>query len=81
MYLTLVTLFFLVFPPPPPAASFSRCGVEADHRPLICKYVKLWEKKCADDSETSNWLMANTKEMYKVCFNDREEWWMQVSKC
>lgn len=41
------------------------CGLEADHRPLICKYVKLWEKKCADDSETSNWLMANTKECTK----------------
>lgn len=42
-----------------------RCGFSGDHRPLICKYVKLWEKKCADDSETSNWLMANTKECAK----------------
>lgn len=41
------------------------CGFADDHRPLICKYVKLWEKKCADDSETSNWLMANTKECAK----------------
>ncbi|KAI5454771.1 hypothetical protein NCC49_003655 [Naganishia albida] len=41
------------------------CGFSGDHRPLICKYVKLWEKKCADDSETSNWLMANTKECAK----------------
>ncbi|KAJ9108851.1 hypothetical protein QFC21_000171 [Naganishia friedmannii] len=42
-----------------------KCAHSADHRPLTCKYVKLWEKKCADDSETSNWLMANTKECAK----------------
>jgi ariadne-1 len=42
-----------------------RCGYTKDHRPLTCRYVKLWEKKCADDSETGNWLMANTKECTK----------------
>lgn len=41
------------------------CGLARDHRPLTCKWVKLWEKKCADDSETGNWLIANTKECIK----------------
>lgn len=41
------------------------CGYPADHRPVLCKIVKMWEKKCADDSETANWLNANTKECPK----------------
>lgn len=36
-----------------------------DHQPSICALVKLWLKKCADDSETSNWISANTKECSK----------------
>ena len=36
-----------------------------DHQPCICPLVKLWMKKCADDSETSNWISANTKECSK----------------
>jgi hypothetical protein len=44
---------------------FVRCGYAKNHQPLTCRYVKLWEKKCADDSETGNWLMANTKECTK----------------
>ncbi|WVR07721.1 hypothetical protein IAU60_004763 [Kwoniella sp. DSM 27419] len=41
------------------------CGYAASHRPVLCKVVKMWEKKCADDSETANWLQANTKECTK----------------
>ncbi|WVF73066.1 hypothetical protein IAT40_007885 [Kwoniella sp. CBS 6097] len=41
------------------------CGHPASHRPVLCKVVKMWEKKCADDSETANWLQANTKECGK----------------
>nr|XP_019010293.1 ariadne-1 [Kwoniella pini CBS 10737]OCF49074.1 ariadne-1 [Kwoniella pini CBS 10737] len=41
------------------------CGYAASHRPVLCKIVRLWEKKCADDSETANWLQANTKECTK----------------
>nr|ODN99997.1 ariadne-1 [Cryptococcus depauperatus CBS 7855] len=41
------------------------CGYSASHRPVICTIVKFWEKKCADDSETANWLQANTKECPK----------------
>ncbi|OAA59646.1 RING finger protein [Niveomyces insectorum RCEF 264] len=33
-----------------------------DHQPAPCKLVKQWLKKCADDSETANWISANTKE-------------------
>ncbi|KAI8611769.1 hypothetical protein BC830DRAFT_1068454 [Chytriomyces sp. MP71] len=36
-----------------------------DHQPCICSLVKLWLKKCADDSETANWISANTKECEK----------------
>ena len=37
------------------------CGLAA-HQPVICAIVRLWLKKCEDDSETSNWIQANTKE-------------------
>ena len=37
------------------------CGL-ADHRPAVCNIVKLWVKKCADDSETANWMSSHTKE-------------------
>ena len=41
------------------------CGLDVDHQPAICPIVKLWLKKCADDSETANWIQANTKECPK----------------
>lgn len=40
------------------------CG-EAWHDPVRCKWLKKWIKKCDDDSETSNWIAANTKECPK----------------
>lgn len=36
-----------------------------DHRPAPCSLVKRWMKKCEDDSETANWISANTKECPK----------------
>ncbi len=36
------------------------CG-EPWHDPIKCKWLKRWIKKCDDDSETSNWIAANTK--------------------
>ena len=30
-----------------------------------CHLIKKWIKKCDDDSETSNWISANTKECPK----------------
>ncbi|KAI9145946.1 hypothetical protein BKA69DRAFT_1024375 [Paraphysoderma sedebokerense] len=40
------------------------CGAN-DHQPTICFLLKLWMKKCRDDSETANWISANTKECPK----------------
>lgn len=40
------------------------CGLAA-HQPVICAIVRLWLKKCRDDSETANWISANTKECPK----------------
>ncbi len=40
------------------------CG-ELWHDPVRCKWLKKWIKKCDDDSETSNWIAANTKECPK----------------
>lgn len=36
------------------------CGREP-HAPMNCSDMAKWEKKCLDDSETANWMMANTK--------------------
>lgn len=36
-----------------------------DHQPAPCGLVNKWLKKCADDSETANWISANTKECPK----------------
>ncbi|KAI9676896.1 MAG: hypothetical protein M1817_006735 [Caeruleum heppii] len=33
-----------------------------DHQPAPCPLVRMWLKKCEDDSETANWISANTKE-------------------
>ncbi|XP_002736743.1 E3 ubiquitin-protein ligase arih1-like isoform X2 [Saccoglossus kowalevskii] len=35
------------------------------HDPVRCKWLRKWIKKCDDDSETSNWIAANTKECPK----------------
>ncbi|KAF6211188.1 hypothetical protein GE061_014303 [Apolygus lucorum] len=35
------------------------------HDPVKCHLLKRWIKKCDDDSETSNWIAANTKECPK----------------
>ncbi|KAI0214325.1 E3 ubiquitin-protein ligase ARIH1 [Lamellibrachia satsuma] len=40
------------------------CG-ENWHDPVKCVWLKWWIKKCDDDSETSNWIAANTKECPK----------------
>lgn len=40
------------------------CG-ENWHDPVQCQWLKKWIKKCDDDSETSNWIAANTRECPK----------------
>lgn len=36
-----------------------------DHMPATCIVAKSWLKKCHDDSETANWIAANTQECNK----------------
>ena len=36
------------------------CGLES-HQPVSCRLLRLWSLKCQDESETNNWVMANTK--------------------
>ncbi|KAJ9080234.1 hypothetical protein DSO57_1027261 [Entomophthora muscae] len=43
-----------------------------EHLPTLCALGKLWVKKCQDDSETANWIHANTKECPK-CFSTIEK--------
>ena len=43
-----------------------------DHQPTPCSLVKKWLKKCEDDSETANWISANTKECPK-CYSTIEK--------
>ena len=36
------------------------CG-EEPHLPCSCKNLQLWNEKCRNESETANWILANTK--------------------
>ena len=36
------------------------CG-EEPHAPSICKDLAKWNEKCRNESETANWILANTK--------------------
>mmetsp|Transcript_12686 Transcript_12686/g.19179 ORF Transcript_12686/g.19179 Transcript_12686/m.19179 type:complete len:607 (-) Transcript_12686:35-1855(-) len=37
-----------------------QCGEQA-HQPATCEQVRAWSKKSQDESETNNWLTANTQ--------------------
>ena len=37
-----------------------KCGEEA-HDPVCCPYLAEWSQKCSNESETANWILANTK--------------------
>jgi len=37
-----------------------KCG-EEPHAPLVCKDLVKWQQKCRNESETANWMLANTK--------------------
>lgn len=41
-----------------------RCGLEY-HAPTGCDTIKKWRTKCADDSETANYISAHTKDCPK----------------
>ena len=36
------------------------CG-EEPHQPLNCRALESWKEKCKNESETANWILANTK--------------------
>jgi len=42
------------------AAFCVRCGEEA-HQPAGCPALAEWAEKCQNESETANWILANTK--------------------
>jgi len=37
------------------------CGVAGGHAPATCAQAAAWTSKCADESETRNWIAAHTK--------------------
>ena len=37
-----------------------RCGDEP-HAPISCRDLRRWSEKCRNESETANWILANTK--------------------
>lgn len=37
-----------------------KCG-EEPHLPLNCRALESWKEKCKNESETANWILANTK--------------------
>ncbi|KAF7992175.1 hypothetical protein HCN44_001500 [Aphidius gifuensis] len=41
-----------------------RCGIDY-HAPTDCSIIKKWMTKCADDSETANYISAHTKDCPK----------------
>ncbi|GLE01372.1 hypothetical protein PINS_up010202 [Pythium insidiosum] len=41
-----------------------RCGEEA-HAPVTCEQLQTWQEKCRNESETANWILANTKKCPK----------------
>ncbi|KAF1323544.1 Ariadne-like ubiquitin ligase, partial [Globisporangium splendens] len=41
-----------------------RCGEEA-HAPVTCEQLASWQEKCKNESETANWILANTKKCPK----------------
>jgi ariadne-1 len=38
------------------------CKLLEAHAPAPCDMVRLWQRKCSDDSETSQWLNAHTQD-------------------
>ncbi|CAB4062969.1 ARIH1 [Lepeophtheirus salmonis] len=48
-----------------PGCELHQCCTQSWHDPVRCHLIKKWIKKCDDDSETSHWISANTKECPK----------------
>jgi hypothetical protein len=41
------------------------CGLDADHRPIVCPLAAAWIKNAREDAGTSQWIKANTRECPK----------------
>ena len=48
-----------------------RCG-EEPHQPVVCTDLAMWNEKCQNESETANWILANTKKCPK-CYTRIEK--------
>ena len=48
------------------------CGLDADHRPNVCQYVRTWLRSARDDAGTAQWIRANTRRCPK-CENNIEK--------
>ena len=72
-----------------------RCGEEA-HEPCGCAQLAEWAQKCQNESETANWILANTRKCpacsarieknqgcnHMTCRHCRYEFcWVCMSKC
>jgi hypothetical protein len=74
----LFTVGSFPFSKPPHFSNFSfQCGGEY-HAPTDCDTIKRWLTKCADDSETANYISAHTKDVSsspKKLFQADNKWW------
>uniref|UniRef100_T1GU21 RBR-type E3 ubiquitin transferase n=1 Tax=Megaselia scalaris TaxID=36166 RepID=T1GU21_MEGSC len=48
-----------------------KCGMDY-HAPTNCQVIRKWLTKCADDSETANYISANTKDCPNVIFASKK---------
>lgn len=55
------------------------CG-ENWHDPVKCNLLRKWIKKCDDDSETSNWIAANTKVILQASFKILIHYYISLKK-
>ncbi|KDQ59690.1 hypothetical protein JAAARDRAFT_68289 [Jaapia argillacea MUCL 33604] len=37
------------------------CGMDSDHRPIVCQLAAIWLKNAREDAGTSQWIKANTR--------------------
>ena len=52
-----------------------KCGIEY-HAPTDCDVIKKWLTKCADDSETANYISANTKDVRYIWISCEAYAWL-----
>ena len=63
-----------------------KCGMDY-HAPTDCETIKRWLTKCADDSETANYISAHTKDVCHLSYFITESrdwfslWFSQCPKC